>query len=220
MSDLERTRFANPMEILDPNDTCVDILLNDTSPSMDEDGFEPKKTKRDHMHEATEDYLEIKRLQRPQDYVAIIGYSHRATLCCGLSNVYEQYPEIRDALAKLKTLSGYGTRIQPALKKVLDLVRCEDWVHADGVLVRVLAYSDGQDQSQPGALRLADELKSMGVMIECFGIARNRTEVDEAFLRQVASETDGFVHYRFLGDGELVRRTFTKLATGTLVFEG
>ncbi len=220
MSDHEQTRFANPMEILDPNDTCVDILLNDTSPSMDQDGFEPKKTKRDHMHEAAEEYLEIKRQQRPRDYVAIIGYSHRATLCRGLSNVYEQYHEIRDALAKLKTLSGRGTRIQPALKTALDLVRPEDWVHASGVFVRVLAYSDGQDQSQPGALRLADELKSMGVLIECFGIARNRTEVDEAFLRRVASETDGFVHYRFLGDGERVRRTFTKLATGTLVFEG
>ncbi|HQH54783.1 MAG TPA: VWA domain-containing protein, partial [Candidatus Hydrogenedentes bacterium] len=202
MSDHEQTRFANPMEILDPNDTCVDILLNDTSPSMDQDGFEPKKTKRDHMHEAAEEYLEIKRQQRPRDYVAIIGYSHRATLCRGLSNVYEQYHEIRDALAKLKTLSGRGTRIQPALKTALDLVRPEDWVHASGVFVRVLAYSDGQDQSQPGALRLADELKSMGVLIECFGIARNRTEVDEAFLRRVASETDGFVHYRFLGDGE------------------
>lgn len=213
-------RHSNHKLMSDPNSICADIVLNDTSPSMTETGFEAGKTKRDHMHEAAETYLETKAAQRPQDYVAIIGYDSDATMCCGLMSISQQYQTIWEAAQRIKSLSGGGTQIALALKMALDLITREGWVSANGVLVRVLAYSDGHDQSQELALMHANELKRKGVLIETFGIARDRTEVAEDFLRQVASETNGFVHYRFLGDADTVRHTFKKLATGMLVFEG
>jgi hypothetical protein len=118
-------------------------------------------------------------------------------------------------------LPGGGTAMKTGLSKAVALLR-EDL--GCGLLrkglVRCLAYSDGFDSSDRAALRCAEELRRCGVLIESFGVGRDPQDVDEEFLRGIASRDGSFVHYRFLGDGHAVRETFTALANGVLTFDG
>jgi len=216
-----QTRYANPSAILDPDIAIGDVIVCDISASMDEKSFEPTKTKRHVMHEALVSYLDIKRTHRPQDYVAIIAYETTATVCCPLLNIRCHSDQIRTALHRMEHLPVGDTSMKTGLRKVMGLVR-EDIGYGllrNGI-VRCLAYSDGYDSSTWAALWCARKLRRIGVLIETFGVGRDPTEVDEGFLRGIASSEDNFVHYRFLGDGDAVRETFLALANGGLTFDG
>ena len=217
------TRFANPMDTIGAQCICQDILVEDISPSMAGHGFEPGKTKIGLMYEASVSFLNTKLAQRPQDKVAVVTFDAKGQERCGLLNVATYYSRILAAMEKASVISGGGTCIQSALRIALKLVEGSRWLHPAGsaeVITRVLSYSDGEDQSKAEALRYASQLKELGVVIWTFGIGERRTCVDERFLRSIATETDGVKNYRFLGDGDAIRQTFTKLATGMLVFEG
>jgi hypothetical protein len=187
-------------------------------------GFEPEKTKLDLMYEALLAFLDIKRDQRPQDYMALIPYHTTATLCCRLLNVGEGYDTIAAAIKKARRIPGNGTQItsglQIALKLIRDLQRYGAGDSGEETITRILGYSDGEDQAKCAALRNAERLKELGVLIYTLGIGSAPENLDEKFLRQIASEIDGVAQYRFLGQGDVIRQTFSSLATGMLVFEG
>ena len=216
---IQKTKFASPAEILDPDIATGDIIVCDISGSMDDGSFEPCKTKRRMMYEATAAYLEIKRAHRPQDHVAVIAYQTTATVCCPFLNVGRHSDQVLKALHQMEQLPSGGTSMKAGLRKVLRLLggSVGSALLRNG-LVRCLAYSDGYDFSSRTALRLADKVRSRGVLVETFGVGRNPSDVDEDFLRSVATKADGFTHYRFLGDGDAVRDTFSALAKGTLTF--
>ena len=83
----------------------------------------------------------------------------------------------------------------------------------------VSLYELRRNHETKSALRLAERLKSAGVLIETFGVGIDPSDVDESFLRGIATVENGFAHYRFLGDGAAVRETFASLATGMLTVE-
>jgi hypothetical protein len=122
---------------------------------------------------------------------------------------------------QMARLPGGGTVMKTGLSKAVALVRDDlGYGLLRKGLVRCLAYSDGFDSSDRAALRFAEKLRRYGVLIETFGVGRDPEDVDEEFLRLVASRDGSFVHYRFLGDGQSVRETFTALASGVLTFDG
>lgn len=218
-----RERFASPT--LEHGDECLycDILVNDVSPSMDEHGFERRRSKRDLMHEATANFLEIKRTRRPIDYVAIVTYGSAGKLICPIVNVSQHYDQLLRGLEQARKTRSGGTCISEGLSIALKLCQqpsVRDKTFALRTVTRVLAYTDGHDASMKSAQNYALRLKEFGVIIETFGIAKKSRDVNETFLREIATEdVSGFVHYRFLGDGATVSQTFSQLATGMLTFE-
>ena len=220
-------QFAHPTDDYGAQDTLYDALVGDISGSMNDTGFDPGKKKRALMHEAARDFLNIKLTNRPQDYIAVVAYHSSATLCCPFLNVGRQYHAILGALDKLNTLPSGGTRLSSGLRIVLDLINKVPRNSAHGawngygpLMLRCLAYSDGHDGCRDWGIRYASQLKEQGVLIETFGIGKRPSDVDETFLKQVASGEGNFIHYCFLGDVNSVRQTFNQLATGTLTFNG
>ncbi|HRI87847.1 MAG TPA: VWA domain-containing protein [Candidatus Hydrogenedentes bacterium] len=213
-----RSPFANPMEFTDRPTVKIDVALMDESQSMEEIGFEHGSSKKQTVDKALKNHINVRHDQYPDDFLAIVGYSDEAELCCPLVNVRDDFRQLMAGLKAAKKMSG-GTCIAAGLCIARDiLLKRPSCLVIPGVnvITRVLAYSDGEDASIAEARRLATELKSRGVLIETFGIGLDRKHVDEKFLRQIASETNGFVHYRFLGDGDEVLNAFEELAHGTL----
>ncbi|NUM55770.1 MAG: VWA domain-containing protein [Candidatus Hydrogenedentes bacterium] len=218
-----RERFANPTAEHRLECVYCDILVKDVSPSMDEEGFETRKNKRVLMHEATASFLELKRERRPLDYVAIVTYGCVGQLVCPLVNVVDGHRKLCDALDQTRRIRSGGTCIKEGLAIALGVCGNSPInTNTCGLptVTRLLAYTDGHDASMHAARDYAHRLKERGVVIETFGIARTPRAVNESFLREIATEdATGFVHYRFLGDGATISRTFSQLATGMLTFE-
>lgn len=213
-----RSPFANPMEFTDRPTVKIDVALMDESQSMEELGFEHGSSKKQTVDKALKNHINVRHDQYPDDFLAIVGYSDEAELCCPLVNVRDDFRQLMAGLNAAKKMSG-GTCIAAGLRIARDvLLERPSCLVIPGVNVmsRVLAYSDGEDSSKAEAKRLANDLKSCGVLIETFGIGLNRRHVDEAFLKQIASKTGKFTHYRFLGDGDEVLNAFEELAHGTL----
>lgn len=215
-----RNRYTIPSFACCGEDVGLDFVLGDVSASMNGASFEAGKSKLRVMHKATQDFLAEKRRWRPQDFLSVLAYGTRATVCCELLNVDTGFEKTMKALDQMAARTRGGTCVKHGLQLVSDRVPSQSPSGGEGnPATRVLAYSDGFDENPEAALKLADDLKSRGVLIETFGVGRSPSDVDETFLKQVASREGEFVHYRFLGDVETLRETFSALAKGTLTFE-
>ena len=213
-------RYATPCDPIEADGVVFDALVCDNSGSMEQQSFEDGKTKRLTVREAILGFLASKRQHRPQDYVSIVAFHHSATVCCGFLNVDTDCSKLHTAVEMMAKVPTGGTEMRTGLQKAFKLIRSVDeYIPAHNAMARILAYSDGYDFAERKALRLARKLKARDVMIETFGVGRDRTDVDEAFLREVATTIDDFTHYRFLGDATAVRQTFSDVATGFLTFE-
>ena len=199
-----------------------DILLDDISGSMEEEGFEPGRNKLDLACDSSLGFLHAKRAAFPDSCLAVLHYSTDCDIGCSFLNVQRDFGMIEDAIRKMHSLPHGATQIYTGLERVTQLLtdlRVERGP-IPGHQVRVIASSDGHDGKTKLGLRKADHLKKQGVLIETVGVGRNRASVDESFLKALCTTDESGVHYRFLGDAQSVRSTFTKLATGTLTFEG
>jgi Mg-chelatase subunit ChlD len=219
-----QSQFASPTDSLPEDCVCCDVLVADISGSMAGTGFARGLSKIELVRDASLEFLSIKREHRPQDYVAIVAYQYTATSVCSLQPVDEGYDALEEAIRSLPDMTGGGTRLSTGLRIAKKTVRtlglvAEAWDACD-LAVRVLAYSDGRDHSVPKGVALSQKLKERGVLIETFGVAKDRSKVDESFLREVATtDQNGLCHYKFLGDAETLAETFKGLATGMLVVE-
>ncbi len=212
--------YASPSGRLDGMPVLHDILLCDVSGSTRTEGFEPGRTKLDSISGACRTFVSEKRRHRPEDSVAVVAYGSQATVGCAFRNVASHFDEIDRSVAHLDRVFGGGTEMWSGLKAADRLIR-RPWFFGalERDTVRIIAYSDGYDQATRRALQLAEKLKSSGVLIETFGVGTHSSDVDESFLREIATVEDGFTHYRFLGDGAAMRDTFSSLATGMLTVE-
>ena len=202
-----------------------DVLNFDTSGSMTELGFVPGESKKDTVCNAALEFLGVKRAQRPQDVVALIGYDTTAHVYCDFAEVGSQFVKLVSAIEEIRNCAPGSTRLVTGLKQARRIInnRIENLIHSGDDqehAFRVIAYSDGHDFETTKGIREADAIKNSDILIETLGIAPARHEVDEGFLREVATtDSTGFTHYRFLGDAESIRDTFKSVATGTLVIE-
>ena len=219
MNKKEHERFAQPEDCFGMACVLWECLVADFSPSMDSKAFEPASTKRSVMYEAQKAYLDVKLAKRPDDFVALVGFHDKGILLSPFLNVEECYTQLAVALEQSRSVNGNGTRLDLGLEIARDLVRRRDTRlrYADvPVITRVLAYSDGYTGGEKDAIRFANELKSSGVIIHTYGVGKNPRDVDEQLMRKVASTIEGVTHYKFLGDGAEIRKTFEQLAHGML----
>ncbi len=204
----------------------LDCLVCDVSGSMGQASFQPGMSRLRMLCEACKRYLDVKLESRPNDHVAVVAYSSDASVLCPFQQVGAQYNTLANAVQAMQRLPHGGTNMATGLRSASGLlgqsaetIRQFASQETGRVLTRVIAYSDGHDQNADEGTSLAHALKEQGVLFETFGIAPSPEEVDEPFLKRVAT-TDAFTHYRFLGDAEAVYQTFEQVADGTLVYEG
>ncbi|MBN4046790.1 VWA domain-containing protein [bacterium AH-315-P07] len=194
-----------------------DILVIDISGSMYEEAFVSGETKLETMDKAVRALVRQKKESRPYDYLALIAYHTFATRCCGLLNVGTDHHGIVRAMDGVQSLDSGGTQIYTGLEeasKIVDTI--PEQAHCQP---RILAYSDGCDRSERKAIRIADRLRKLGVIIETFGVAASPSEIDSFLKKLATTDSNGFVHYRFLGDAETINETFKEIALGTLTVD-
>jgi hypothetical protein len=185
---------------------------------MEGEAFVPGESKRVTMDQAIKSFLREKGNTRPDDSFALIAYHNEATVCCPLTRIFTGMRTIKKALVAMSKLPSGGTEIYTGLLEAEKLV--EGMLDQPDVQLRILAYSDGFDGGNRKALGIANKLKRAGVIIETFGVAISPSQVDEKFLRKIATtDPNGFVHYRFLGDAETIQDTFNEIAHGTLTVD-
>jgi hypothetical protein len=216
----KQMRFADPTVIERTAGLIVDVLVQDRSPSMKEKGFLPNSSKQQCMDQAIREHVDIRRVERPDDYIAVVAYGVKAKCCCSLVNVHDDYDTLVRGLETAARFRGWGTQIQSGLRIACDILlkpEVQRIATETETLFRVIGYSDGHDSEAKEALHYAEQLKQASVLIETFGIGEKPSDVDENFLRTVASESDGFTHYRFLGCADDVQNTLHQLARGTML---
>ena len=212
--------YAAPSAQLSHHEVNNDILVCDVSGSTADDSFEQGKSKLETISDAGREYLTQKKINRPGDSLALITYHTCANVVCPFTTIGHNFDELDGLMARLPKSIGGGTKLSSGLKAAAKVIRRGNpfgW--RDAGPSRILAYSDGYDYEPGAAVRVAQKLKASGVLIETFGVGIDPSDVDEAFLKEVASNEDGFVHYRFLGDAAVMRETFAALATGMLTVE-
>ena len=83
----------------------------------------------------------------------------------------------------------------------------------DNSLKRIIMLTDGEHNQGGCPLAIASRLKKAGVIIDCIGIGGSPADVDEALLKQIASQNpDGSVRYCFIGDQQQLLRKYQTLA--------
>lgn len=206
-------------------DVVLDCFVFDVSGSMEEPSFQKDTIRLQTVMGAGKRYLDAKRESRPRDCVALVAYSSDVSVMCGFEEVQSQYQMLASAIWQMQFLPHGGTDMSLGLQAAIKLfhehggddfyVRRYKGKH---VLRRVIAYSDGHDQNTHAGLELAKTLKGEKILIETFGIAPSPKDVDEKFLKAIATTDEQGCHYRFLGDTETVYNTFQHMASGTLLY--
>ena len=197
----------------------LDIVLGDVSGSMEDQGYETGKTKLMLMRAALHAFIDAKMQKGMNDPVCVIAYSDNATLCAPLLPVLDNADRLKQACTQMLALPHQGTYLVKGLQLAVEQLEQARPLWPGRFLPRLLVYSDGADASVQPSVLIADNLKRQGVMIECLGVAKKREDVDEVFLRQIATTDETGTHYRFLGDPETLQRTFSQIAHGTLTVE-
>jgi hypothetical protein len=78
---------------------------------------------------------------------------------------------------------------------------------------RIIMLTDGEHNGGGSPVKVAERIKSKGVIIECVGIAGDRKDVDEQILKKIASrDENGTPRYCFIGDSETLLRKYESMA--------
>lgn len=78
---------------------------------------------------------------------------------------------------------------------------------------RIIMLTDGEHNGFSNPEKVADRLKSAGVIVDCIGIGGTPNDVDEKILKKIASRNrDGSIRYCFIGDQQTLIRKYESLA--------
>jgi hypothetical protein len=162
--------------------------------------------------EATCAYIDTRGQICPSDRIALVSFNHAARVVLPLTPITER-KMIGRALRRLR--DDGGTDLAEGLQAAVRLFTHE---RSTGRRRHVILLTDGQG-GEP--LEMAIRLKErLGVVIDAVGIGGSPDEVNETLLRQVATtDPDGFCHYRFIKDTQMLSEHYTQLAQG-LIWRG
>lgn len=186
------------------------VLVNDISGSMSECDWKPSRLAG--AQEAGEMFLKH-RAPYPDDRVAVIGFSQRAEIVQGLTEVSQPHL-ITHALGRLSARgnTSIGSGLASA-EEALKQARPQ-------AVRRIILYTDGRNNEPPDPRPVAEKLKQAGVVIFAVGIGGCPGDVDEALLKKIASEIQGKPAYRFIADKDEMVQLYKDLAETRLVHLG
>ena len=212
------------------------LLLDDVSPSMDNDDWPPSR--KHGVIEANKELCRIKRRSHPNDKVGIMAFGGEAEflqkpLCLksGIERLYtaiDRLPSINatnfnaplqltwqyfsgncEIVAGLKNLSSSISKFLYGTETAPRTSEKE----SNHCLKRIIFLSDGEHLHGPSPLPIATALKNAGVIIDCIGIGGTAADVDEAMLKAIASRNrDGSIRYSFIGDKQQLIQKYQTLA--------
>jgi Mg-chelatase subunit ChlD len=181
------------------------MLVTDYSGSMGEE-FQVGMTKLDTAARSQINLVLHKHRIDPNDRIGLVGFNDRARLLLPLSEIGPNKAQMIQILQAMR-VSG-GTEIKEGLVEARDGF---DWMRSD-VVRRIVLLTDGHG-GHP--LRVAEALKSKGVVIDVIGIGPSPDTVDEALLKKVASIVQGELHYWFIKNHRALVDRYTQLANKT-----
>lgn len=183
------------------------IGVNDVSGSMGCKDCKPSRLGASKL--AVEEYLKQRVAICPEDRIALVSFNSWGKTILPFTSI-RQSPLIIEQLTSLK--AGGGTDIKAGLKEVKALLSRSSFFNDLQSIIMILLLTDGQG-GHP--VRLAEELKSYGVLIEVIGVGGNHSEVNETLLRKIATtDPNGINHYRFIYDTDQLVAHYSQLASG------
>lgn len=211
-------------------------LLLDHSASMGSSDWTP--TRWEGAVKAARALIEVKATQDPDDELGVVVFSSDARTLHAAASVSKSARALKRSLSSVgpesstniaaglrhaKSLlfqSGTGREPYSELldpgKWIAKLLGAPDSTVSaaeESVIRRVILLTDGEYNVGRAPERLARELKSAGVFIDCIGIGGSPSEVDEKCLKAMASQnSDGSPRYCFIGDHRALIREFEQLA--------
>lgn len=205
-----------------PEALSFDLLALDKSGSMEDEGFQTGRSKKDLLLDAVNLFLVRKRQYRPTDMVSVTSFDHVATVWCEPVNICAGFESLVQGLNRAMSPPHGGTDMSRAFAAAQVMLERYGFLEpASPFVCRTIVLSDGHSSHSRQAADAAQNLQLHGVIIESLGLGRSPADVDESLLRECATtDADGFDHYRFLGDSESLLSTFAEVATATLAWEG
>jgi len=207
----------NPIDLSDmrnwasfPNDI---VFVQDISGSMRWTDCDPSRLEA--SKKAAEAHIRRRATLSLDDRVAIVTFNDHARVVLPLTELHR----LNEILHQLRKITAAGwTDIAEGLKagKKIFLKDLLDNPQLSR-LRRILLLTDGRGGNP---LKVANQLKSEGVLIEVIGVGGDNSQVDEKLLRKVATtDPNGFTHYWFFRDTNSLVAHYEDLATG-IVFRG
>ena len=202
----------NPIDLSDTqnwasvlNDT---VLIFDVSSSMRHKDCQPSRLEA--SKKAAETYIRRREILFLDDRVAIVTFNDLARVVLPLTELHR----LNEILHQLRKITAAGwTDIAEGLKAAMNTFS-KDLLDNPQLsrLRRILLLTDGRGGSP---LKLANQLKNEGILIEVIGVGGDPSAVDEELLRKVAT-TDPycFTHYCFFRDTNSLVAHYEDLATG------
>ncbi|MCK4998030.1 MAG: VWA domain-containing protein [Anaerohalosphaera sp.] len=224
--------FANKVQSNGSSETLMTLI--DLSPSMDFKDWKPSRIAG--AITANKELIKLKLQSHPDDKMGIIGFGGTARILHAPVCVSKGIQGLQRAL--IDPRAPYGTNFTAALNlagrcflgkinqpvsnffsRMLSDIFVESDNHQktpiqqDGSLKRIIMLTDGEHNQGGCPLAIASRLKSSGVIIDCIGIGGSPADVDEALLKQIASQNpDGSIRYCFIGDQQQLLRKYQTLA--------
>lgn len=221
--------FSNPSGF-DPNQTVCTVCILDQSLSMEERDYPPTRLRAALM--AVEAMLHEKVKHRLHDKMGVVGFSNKGIRICPLIKVSDN----KKILRSLKNLSTIGsTNFVAGLRTAREVFEEEaDFSRPkQGVLQllfgqskpevtsritkfvpHVVFLSDGYHNGGGDPVRVAEELKRLGAIIDTIGVGGTPSDVDQDCLKGIASvDSHRNPRYRFIGDTNALIQQFQRMAT-------
>lgn len=181
---------------------CDTTVILDASGSMAGLDFPPDRflAARDAVHS----FLEARVSAYPEDRASLVVFNQHARV------LYRAIPICRALDAFYRTLSRVepdgGTNIASGFIAAGSLMRHR----SPNIQRRILLLTDGGDGRS--SLSSATQLKEDGIIIDVIGIGGSPKDVDEPYLRQIASVINGTCRYRFIADRDRLLSHFATIA--------
>ena len=181
-----------------PNST-VDMLVIDTSYSMDATDYEPSRLAG--AVRAASQFLKRRAESDPDAIVGVIAFCCRAKVAISSRPVKVNLPATLEALEGLST--GNATNIAAGIS----LARRQIREIAGARQPRVLLLTDGHSTMGDDPLVVAGKIKADGIQLDIIGIGGSPDDVNEPVLKEMASIVNNERHYWFITSvGELVQK--------------
>ena len=188
------------------------MFVLDSSGSMSSKDYKPSRILA--LKEAVKQFIQHRIAIDNKDEVGIVTFgsiAHVIFLPCALEYCRDQ---VLEKVGAIKT--GFSTNIVDGLAKANEiLLKASLLSHATE---RIVLLSDGGHNDGGDPVRVADELKNRGIIIECIGIgAKGDRGLHEDMLKEIASTLNGKLLYRWIGDSGELQKHFIEISSKLVV---